>query len=60
MKVDIENKVNRYEQEVKNLHKEIKDLKKAKYDNGNTIESQKVKIASLEKSQQEGMSLFDK
>lgn len=31
-----------------------------KYDNGNLIESQKVKISSLEKSQHEGMSLFDK
>lgn len=58
--MDIENKVNRYEQEIKALQKEIKDLKKAKYDNSNLIESQKVKISSLEKSQHEGMSLFDK
>lgn len=60
LKFDIDNKVNNYEQEVKNLTKEIKELKKDKYENTTLIETQKVKISSLEKSQKEGLALFDK
>ena len=60
LKLDIDTKISNYEQEIKSLTKEIKELKKTKYENSTLIETQKVKINSLEKSQQEGLSLFDK
>lgn len=37
MRAETENKINRYEQEIKTLTKDNKDLKKNKYDFNNTI-----------------------
>ena len=37
MRADTENKISRYEQEIKILTKDNKDLKKNKYDFSNTI-----------------------
>lgn len=56
----MENKVSRYETDIKGLNKEIKSLKDVRDEFKNLIESLQSKNQSLQKSLDERNTLFDK
>lgn len=59
LKAEIENKINRYENEIKSLQKELKDLRNASEDDSLVIDSMKAKIMSLQNSLDERNTIYD-
>lgn len=59
LKAEIENKINRYENEIKNLQKEMKENRNTKEDNEMMFDSMKAKVVSLQNSLEERNVMYD-
>lgn len=59
LKAEIENKINRYENEIKDLQKQMKESRNTKEDNEMAFDSMKAKIVSLQNSLEQRNVMYD-